>query len=63
MRIAHPLCLVAAHCSQQTVTKERAAVIVTHVDGDTIEILAALTDPTKLDSLTSKEYDENAKGS
>ena len=48
------LCVVGAHCSPQTVTQERVSVPITHVDGDTIEILASLTDPTKLDSLTGK---------
>jgi hypothetical protein len=47
-------CLIGARCSPQTVTQERAPVQVVHVDGDTIEILANLTDPAKIDTLTGK---------
>ena len=48
------LCLVGVRCSPQTVTQERAPVQIVHVDSDTVEILANLTDPAKLDTLTGK---------
>ena len=48
------VCLIGAHRSPQTVTQDQAPVPVTHVDSEAIEILAALTDPAKLDTLTSK---------
>ena len=49
------LCFVGAHCSPQTVTQDRTPVHVVHVDGDTVEILAALTDPAKLRQVLTEE--------